>query len=112
MGKYKMKFVEMCVSNREIYINKVECLELDEGEYWGDVGEKWFLSNIKNEEDREYYKNNFEEYIVKDVGVLEVGEDNLVIGVGEDNEWFNKLNNYENWGKDVRVEWVSEVIDI
>ena len=42
---------------------------------------------------------------VSGVGMIRYGEDGDMMVIGEDNVWFDKVGDYKNWDKNMKMMW-------
>jgi hypothetical protein len=50
--------------------------------------------------------------IEKGVGILQIGEENLLLVLEETNEWYNKIDNFPDWDNETFEKWNEFLISL
>lgn len=58
--------------------------------------------------DEDFYKEFFGDgRITHGVGIVESGEENVTLVLGEFNEWFDKVSSYDDWSDELNDKWCT-----
>ena len=65
-------------------------------------------SSIENDEDLSYFEEFVNMWFVKDkLGSIGDGEEGYDLIIEEGNEWYDKVDNYDNWSEEEWDKWVK-----
>ena len=104
----KYKVVEVYSGYNEMSINSVELKESNDIKSLINVLFEELKDKICNSSGEDMW-NEFSDKDIcnKDLGYYGCDEEGFYLVIGEDNNWFNILDNYENWSDEVNNEWIE-----